>query len=110
MRGLILLLTLAFFLSVPALATAAAGAGEYVGKVNHVMPDSTLRVEYKGGQIRVRLQGVEAVERLEFSQTLRTRLVGRQVRVEGVRWQEGYLLGRVYLDGRLVGRELFADP
>ncbi len=109
MRRLIVLLTLAFCLSVPALAPAAAGAGEYVGKVNHVMSDSTLRMNYKGGQIRVRLQSVEAVEWPDLKQALEERLVGREVRVEGIRWQEGYLLGRVYLEGKHVGRELLAD-
>lgn len=62
MRRLMGVWILALFLSVPVVAPAAAGAGEYVGRVNHVLDDGTLRMHYKGGQIRVRLYGVESVE------------------------------------------------
>ena len=63
-------------------------------------------MDYKGGQIRVRLVGVQHVDRPSFKHALEERVLGRQVRVEGIRWQEGYLLGRVYVDGHRVGSEL----
>ena len=102
--GAPVILALLLFLPVP--AQAAAGAGEYIGKVNHVMPDGTLRMDYQGGQIRVRPQGMDSAEWPNAEQMLRERLVGRQIRVEGIRWQAGHLIGRVYLDGRDVGRDL----
>ncbi len=101
------MLALLLCLTVP--VPAVAGAGEYVGKVNLVLPDGTLRMHYRGGQIRVRPQGMELAQWSDSEQTLRERLVGRQVRVEGIRWQEGYLLGRVYLQGTDVGRDVLPD-
>ena len=109
MSRFVVSLIVLLFLSVPGLAQPAAGAQEYVGTVNHVLDDSTLRMDYKGGQIRVRLEGVAPVERPGFKQALEARVVGRQVRVEGIRWRDGYLLGRVYVDGERVGSGILVD-
>ncbi len=109
MNRLTMLWAFLLFLSIPVVAQAAVGAGEYTGNVNHVMDDGTLRMEYKGGQIRVRVEGVASGEWLSLKRAIEEQVVGRQVRVKAISWQDGYLLGRVFLDGKRLGSELLAD-
>jgi endonuclease YncB( thermonuclease family) len=90
-------------------AVASAG-GEYLGTVNHVLDAETLRIAYKGGQIRVRLaDAARAGDDAAAREALSQHLLGRQVRVEEVRWQDGYLIGRVFVDGKNVCSELLSE-
>jgi len=93
----------------PFLANAAAAAEDYVGRVNLIVDASTVRITYKGGQIRVKLAGAEGAEPDRAREVLSERLLGREVRVERATWQDGYLVGHVYVDGRDVATELLGD-
>ena len=102
-----LFLSLVSVLCAPVFALAA-DVHQYVGRVNHVLDDGSLRMDYRGGQIRVRPEGLDPVAWQGYRQALKERVLGRQVRVEGARWRDGYLLGRVYLDGQPVDSSLLA--
>lgn len=74
----------------------AMEGGEYVGTVNHVFDEDTLRIAHRyGGQIQVRVMGLEgAREPVTLDD-----LMGRTVRVTDARWREGFLEGRVEVEG-----------
>ena len=63
-------------------------------------------MDYKGGQVRVRPEGLERNAWPGYRKALEARVLGREVRVDGARWRDGYLLGRVYLDGEPVDGSL----
>ncbi|MDJ0863830.1 MAG: thermonuclease family protein [Gammaproteobacteria bacterium] len=97
----LLFLTLATYL--PAQAAPASTGDAYAGRVNHVYDASTIRVAYAGGgHIRVKLAAIDAPYAARAKQALAQQTLGKTVRVEELRWQEGYLLGRVSVDGKGV--------
>jgi endonuclease YncB( thermonuclease family) len=83
-------------------AVAPAGPAEYQGVVNHIYDSATIRIAYRGGQIHVRLAGVQPPYNDDALQTLSRLLLGKTVRVEAIRWEKGYLIGRVFADGRPI--------
>jgi len=83
-------------------ATAPADAEEYKGVVNHVYDPATIRIAYRGGQIRVRLAGLQPPYAENARDTLSRMLLGKQVSVQAIRWEKGFLIGRVFTDGRCV--------
>jgi endonuclease YncB( thermonuclease family) len=83
-------------------AMAPADPAEYQGVVNHVYDSATIRIAYRGGQIHVRLAGVQPSYNDDARQTLSRLVLGKTVRVEAIRWEKGYLIGRVFADGRPV--------
>ena len=106
MRALSRLLTLALIMYLPVQASQALSGPEYNGQVNHVYDASTIRVAYKGGQIRVKLAAIDAPYAHEAKQALARQVLGKQVKVEELRWQRGYLVGRVSVDGKGICTEL----
>lgn len=100
----LLLLTLATYL--PVQVTSALTGPEYTGRVNHVFDASTIRVAYKGGQIRVKLAAIDAPYAQRAKQALARQVLGKNVQVEELRWQKGYLVGRVSVDGKGLCAEL----
>lgn len=105
MQRLRRLLSIGLIAYLPLLAPTAA-AEEYEGKVNHVFDPATIRIAYKGGQIRVRMVDIEAPYPGQAKQALSQLLLGRQVQVKPIRWEGGYLIGQVFLDGRGVSTDL----
>ena len=100
----------ALVLWVPLYAAVASAGGEYLGTVNHVLDAETLRIAYKGGQIRVKLaDAARAGDDAAAREALSQHLLGRQVRVEEIRWQDGHLIGRVFVDGKNVCAELSSE-
>jgi len=99
------LLSIGLIVYLPILAPAAA-AEDYVGKVNHVFDPATIRIAYKGGQIRVRMVDIEAPNTSQAKLALSHLLLGKQVQVKAIRWQGGYLIGQVFLNGRGVSTDL----
>ncbi len=93
-----------FFISLALLLSSSALAApeEYQGIVNHIYDGATIRIAYKGGQIRVRLVDLPSTYAANGREALASRLLGKKVSVKAVRWQKGYLLGRVFADGRCV--------
>jgi micrococcal nuclease len=101
-------------LALTALGGAASASEAYEGRVYYVADGDTLRMLYQGGQIRVRLEGVDAPERCqphgaEARAALADRVLDRVIRVEGDRWERGHLVGRVTVDGLDVAREMVAQ-
>ena len=84
----------------------AAQPQEYVGKVDHVYDGQTVRIFYRGGQIRVRLPTVENPDSQQAKRTLARLVVGKTVRVREIRWDEGYLVGNLLVDNKDVAAEL----
>ncbi len=84
----------------------AAQLPEYVGKVDHVYDGQTVRIHYRGGQIRVRLPALETPEPLQAKRALTDLVAGKTVRVTEIRWDNGYLIGHVSVDNKDVGTEL----
>ena len=106
MRVLSRLLALALIMYLPAQASQALSGPEYTGQVNHVYDASTIRVAYKGGQIRVKLAAIDAPYAHEAKQALARQVLGKQVKVEELRWQQGHLVGWVSVDGKGICTEL----
>ena len=82
--------------------SAPAGPEEYQGIVNHVYDAATIRMAYKGGQIRVRLFDLQPPDTVDGRENLSRLLLGKKVSVKVVRWQKGFLIGRVFADGRCI--------
>ena len=89
-----------------AAGSQAAQVPEYVGKVDHVYDGQTVRIHYRGGQIRVRLPALEIPEPLQAKQALTDLVAGKTVRVTELRWDNVYLIGHVSVDDKDVGTEL----
>ncbi len=79
---------------------------EYVGKVDHVYDGQTVRIFYRGGQIRVRLPAVENPNSQQARQALARLVAGKTVRVREIRWDQGYLIGHLLVDNKDVAAEL----
>ena len=74
---------------------SAENTEEYVGTVNHVFDDQTLRIAYRyGGQIQVRIVGLDGTAET----VLLDDLLGRTVRIVDARWRDGFLEGRLNLE------------
>ncbi len=84
----------------------AAQPQEYMGKVDHVYDGQTVRIFYRGGQIRVRLPAVENPDSQQTRQTLARLVAGKTVRVKEIRWDQGYLVGHLLVDNTDVAAEL----
>ena len=101
----ILLASLALYLPLH-MASAFAGP-EYTGRVDYVYDASTIRVAYKkGGQIRVKLAGIDAPYAKQAKAALAERVLGKEVHVTGLRWKDGYLIGQVQIEGRGICSEI----
>ncbi len=100
------LLLVALAIYSPVQASQALYGAEYTGRVNHVFDASTIRVAYKGGQIRVKLAAIQAPYALQAKQALARQLLGKNVKIKELHWQDGYLVGRVSVDGKSVCAEL----
>ena len=79
---------------------------EYTGKVDHVYDGQTVRIFYRGGQIRVRLPAMETPEPLRAKRALAKLVAGKTVRVTEIRWDNGYLIGHLSVDDKDVRTEL----
>ena len=101
-------ITAALLLSVTG-GLQAAPPQEYVGKVDHVYDGQTVRIFYRGGQIRVRLTAIETPQPREAKQALTRLVAGKTVRVKEIRWHNGYLLGHVSVDGQDIGAQLVKE-
>ena len=84
----------------------AARLQEYVGKVDHIYDGQTVRIFYRGGQIRVRLPAIETPQTEEAKEALAKLVAGKTVRITQIRWDKGYLIGDVYVDDKDVRSEL----
>ena len=82
---------------------------EYTGKVNHVYDGQTVRIFYRGGQIRVRLPALETLEPLQAKLALTEMVAGKTVRVREIRWGNGYLIGHLSVDDKDVRTELVRE-
>ncbi len=96
------------------LLLAAAGSQatqrpEYVGKVDHVYDGQTVRIFYRGGQIRVRLPAIEIPNPPQARQALIELVAGKTVRVREIRWDNGYLIGHLSVGDRDVKTELVRE-
>ena len=104
MKRVIALVFVSLALLLPATAPAAPEA--YQGVVNHVYDPATIRIGYKGGQIRVKLADLRPPYAVNGRETLSRMLLGKKVSVKPVRWEKGFLIGRVFAEGRCVRDEL----
>lgn len=104
-RRLFLLPVLAAALGV---VSQAPGAEEYQGTVDHVFDGRTLRVDHvRGGHIRVRLVDLETNGTAREGREVLSRLAaGKRVRISGMGWERGTLVGRVRVENRWLGDEL----
>ena len=84
----------------------AARPQEYVGRVDHIYDGQTVRVFYRGGQIRVRLPAIETPQAQKAKQTLAKLVSGKTVRITEIRWDKGYLIGNLTVDDKDVRSEL----
>lgn len=89
-----------------AIGLQAAQPQEYVGRVDHIYDGQTVRIFYRGGQIRVRLPAIETPDPLRAKQALTELVAGKTVRVREIRWDKGYLVGYLSVDNQDVGAEL----
>ncbi len=106
MKGIVSKRFLGALLLLVAAGSQAAQFPEYVGKVNHVYDGQTVRIFYRGGQIRVRLPALEIPDPLQAKQALTDLVAGKTVRVTEIRWDNGYLIGHLSVDDKDVGTEL----
>jgi endonuclease YncB( thermonuclease family) len=94
---------------------ALAAATKYTGKVTSVHDGDTIRVFYHGGELKVRLECIDAPELKQpygqrSKQTLSNLLFGRTARVEDHgRDRYGRLLGRVHYRDLDVNAELVRE-
>jgi endonuclease YncB( thermonuclease family) len=95
-------------------ASALACAATYTGKVIKVVDGDTLHVLYQGGALKVRLSEIDTPERGQpwyqrAKDALAEKVAARVVSVEEVdRDRYGRLVGKVWLDGRDINREMVA--
>ncbi len=109
MRGLVRTWFLGALLLLAAAGSQAAQVPEYVGKVDHVFDGQTVRIYYRGGQIRVRLPALETPEPLQAKRALTDLVAGKTVRVTEIRWDNGYLIGHVSVGDKDVRTELVRE-
>lgn len=87
----------------------------YTGKVISIADGDTLRVLYRDGQLKIRLAEIDTPERkqpwgIRAKQALSDKVFAQTVNaVEIDRDRYGKIVGRVYLDGRDINRELVAE-
>jgi endonuclease YncB( thermonuclease family) len=90
----------------------ACAGSSYTGKVSSVVDGDTLRLLYRGGELKVRLAEIDAPERGQSygrrsRQALSELVFGKHVRVaEQDRDRYGRIVGRVYVDGLDVNAEM----
>jgi endonuclease YncB( thermonuclease family) len=93
-------------------ASALACAATYTGKVIKVVDGDTLHVLYQGSALKVRLSEIDTPERGQpwyqrAKDALAEKVAARVVSVEEVdRDRYGRLVGKVWLDGRDINREM----
>ncbi len=109
MKGIVRTWFLGALLLLVAAGSQATHVPEYVGKVDHVYDGRTVRIHYRGGQIRVRMPAIETPEPLQAKQALTELVAGKTVRVTEIRWDNGYLIGHVSVDSKDVGTELVRE-
>jgi micrococcal nuclease len=94
---------------------AIAPATTYSGKVIKVVDGDTLDIFYQGKPLRVRLSEIDTPERAQpwyqrAREALAGKVAGEVVSVEEVDWDRyERLVGKVWLDGRDVNREMVAE-
>jgi micrococcal nuclease len=94
---------------------AIAPATTYTGKVIKVVDGDTLDIFYQGKPLRVRLSEIDTPERAQpwyqrAREALAGKVAGEVVSVEEVDWDRyERLVGKVWLDGRDVNREMVAE-
>jgi endonuclease YncB( thermonuclease family) len=109
MRALRRSVVVLLLLLLPQITTAAQN---YEGKVVAVSDGDTIRVFYKGGELKVRLAEIDTPEKNQpygtrARQALSDLVFGRQVRVAQTdRDRYGRIVGRVYVDGADVNAEM----
>jgi endonuclease YncB( thermonuclease family) len=92
--------TLAFLLTVPALA----GATEYAGGVVSVHDGDTLRVLYRDGELKVRLDCIDAPDLRQTMASARNRLTSPWYSGAPSGWRDADATGiAAYLEGRTTG-------
>ena len=96
-------------------ASGIASAVTYTGKVIKVVDGDTIHVLYEGKPLKVRLSEIDTPERAQpwyqrAREALAGKVAGEVVSVQEVDWDRyGRLVGKVWLDGRDVNRELVAE-
>jgi micrococcal nuclease len=94
------------------LGLMGCAGNSYSGKVTAVADGDTLQLLYRGGEIKIRLAGIDAPERAQpygrrSRQALSALVFGKNVRVvEEDRDRYGRIVGRVYVDGLDVNAEM----
>ena len=107
----VLLIGLQFFLLGPVGHADTA----YTGKVISIADGDTLRILYRDGQLKIRLAEIDTPERKQpwgtrAKQALSDKLFGQVVNVVEIdRDRYGRIVGRIYLGGRDINRELVAE-
>jgi len=102
------LLVLAFTSSIASVTT-------YTGKVIKVVDGDTIHLLFEGKPLKVRLSEIDTPERAQpwyqrAREALAGKVAGEVVSVQEVDWDRyGRLVGKVWLDGRDVNRELVAE-
>ena len=87
----------------------------YTGKVISIADGDTLRILYRDGQLKIRLADIDTPERKQpwgtrAKQALSDKLFGQVVNVVEIdRDRYGRIVGRIYLDGRDINREMVAE-
>ena len=87
----------------------------YSGKVISITDGDTLRILYQGGQLKIRLAEIDTPERKQpwgtrAKQALSDKVFGRVVDVVEIdRDRYGRIVGRIYLGGRDINREMVAE-
>jgi len=106
---------LLFGLQVFLLGPVAHAATTYTGKVISIADGDTLRILYRGGQLKIHLAEIDTPERKQpwgtrAKQALSDKVFGEVVDVVKVdRDRYGRIVGRIYLDGRDINREMVAE-
>ena len=87
----------------------------YTGKVISIADGDTLRILYRDGQLKIRLAEIDTPERKQpwgtrAKQALSDKVFGRVVDVVEIdRDRYGRIVGRIYLGGRDINREMVAE-
>jgi endonuclease YncB( thermonuclease family) len=90
-------------------------ATTYTGKVISIADGDTLRILYRDGQLKIRLAEIDTPERKQpwgnrARQALSDKVFGKIVDVVEIdRDRYGRIVGRIYLDGRDINREMVAE-
>lgn len=96
-------------------ATSARGDTIYTGKVISIADGDTLRIRYRDGQLKIRLAEIDTPERKQpwgtrAKQALSDKVFGQVVDVVEIdRDRYGRIVGRIYLGGRDINREMVAE-